>query len=158
MHRKYGVGPGSLFVEAVSVTLAPTAAVVALAVSVAVHPFVAYVGVHRSPGPVPLVPLLVVAVTWTVVVPEGATAVADVAELTVTLLAGVLPNRICVVLSKPVPVSVTVVPPAEGPEEGLIAATVGAAGSADGVGEGDADPWQLRLPGSRRMPSVPTKA
>src|SRR3954451_13433654 len=140
MQRKYGVGPGSLFIEAVSVTLAPTVAVVALAVSVAVHPFVAYVGVHRSLGPVALVPLPVVAVTWTVVVPEGATAVAEVADLTVTLLAAALPNRTWVVLSKPVPVNVTAVRPDDGLEEGVSAVTVGAAGSAVGVGDGDAEP------------------
>lgn len=66
-----------------------------------------------------LVPPGVVAVIATVPVPGGATAVTWVSETTVKEVAGVAPNRTAVVVVSPVPVSVTVVPPAAGPELGL---------------------------------------
>jgi hypothetical protein len=145
-----------LLVVAVRVTLPSTAALAVLAPSEAVQPLFANVGVHRSPTPVALVPLLVVVVTWTVEEPAGATAVSEVADRTETPLAGTLPNATRVVLSKPLPVTVTVVPPVDGPEPGLSAVTVGAPGAAVGVGE--ATVGQLRVPASRRTPSVPTNA
>ncbi|MGX7760476.1 hypothetical protein ACWQ06_17705 [Streptomyces angustmyceticus] len=41
-------------------------------------------------------------------------------------VAGVLPNRTAVAVARPVPVSVTVVPPVDGPEEGLTDVNTGA--------------------------------
>ncbi|GFE19790.1 hypothetical protein Sliba_02430 [Streptomyces nigrescens] len=61
----------------------------------------------------------VVTVICTVPVPAGATAVTWVSETTVKEVAGVAPNRTAVVAARPVPVSVTVVPPAAGPELGV---------------------------------------
>lgn len=51
----------------------------------------------------------------------------EVAELTVKLVAAVAPNVTAVTPVKPVPVIVTTVPPAVGPEVGEIEPTVGAA-------------------------------
>jgi len=65
-------------------------------------------------------------VTSTVPVPAGETAVIDVAELTVTLVAAVAPNLTVLPEANPVPVIVTDVPPAVLPAVGLIAVTVGA--------------------------------
>ncbi len=58
--------------------------------------------------------------------PAGATAVIEVAELTVTLDAAVDPNLTVSPEANPLPVIVTEVPPAVGPADGLTAATVGA--------------------------------
>ena len=71
------------------------------------------------------VPPGVMTVMSTVPVPAGDVAVIDVAELNVKL-AGVVPNFTFVTPVKLVPVSVTVVPPAEGPAVGEIEVTVGA--------------------------------
>ena len=73
------------------------------------------------------VPAGVVTVTSTVPVPAGSTAVICVAETTVTLVAGVVPKSTAVAPLKTVPVMVTVVPPATGPEVGLMSVTTGAA-------------------------------
>ena len=54
----------------------------------------------------------------------GATAVIDVAELTVTPVAAVDPNFTVFPEANPVPVMVTEVPPAVGPLVGLTAVTV----------------------------------
>ena len=68
-----------------------------------------------------------VTVTSTVpAAPAGAVAVIDVALLTVKLLALVAPNLTAVVPAKFVPVMVTEVPPAVGPELGETLVTVGA--------------------------------
>ena len=76
---------------------------------------------------VALVPLAVVTVTFTIPAdPAGDVAVIDVAELTVTAVAVSEPNITVAGDTKPVPVMVTTVPPAVGPEVGLIAVTVGA--------------------------------
>lgn len=70
------------------------------------------------------------AVTTRSTVPEtwaGVTAVICVSELTViTPLAGTPPKVTAVAPVKPVPVTVTLVPPAIGPTVGDIAVTVGA--------------------------------
>src|SRR5437899_1479692 len=68
-----------------------------------------------------LVPLGDVTVTSTVPVPAGAVAVMDVAEPTVKDVAATNPNRTAVAPVKAAPATVTCVPPASGPEEGLIA-------------------------------------
>jgi len=69
----------------------------------------------------------VVAVTCTVPVPAGATAVIWVAELTVNEVAGVAPKFTAVVPVSPVPVRTTVVPPASVPTFGTAATRVGTA-------------------------------
>ena len=74
------------------------------------------------------VPPVVVTVTSTVPLPAGSTAVICVPETTAKLLAAVEPNFTPLAAVKLVPVIVTVVPPAVGPEVGLIDVTVGAAG------------------------------
>ena len=72
------------------------------------------------------VPEAVVTVTLTVpAASAGSTAVICVAELTVKLVAAVLPNFTAVAPVKLVPVMTTVVPPAVGPVLGLTAVTVG---------------------------------
>ena len=71
----------------------------------------------------------VVTITSTAAVPAGEVAVIDVSELTVTSVAGVLPNStvVCSLEAvKPVPAMITGVPPATGPTAGLRAVTVGA--------------------------------
>ena len=68
-----------------------------------------------------------VTVTATVPVPAGELAVIDVAELTVTEPAAVPPNLTVSPDAKPVPVIVTLVPPAVGPLVGAMPDTVGAA-------------------------------
>lgn len=72
------------------------------------------------------VPPAVVTVTSTVPTEcAGLVAVIDVAELTVTFVAAVVPNLTVGEPENPVPVIVTVVPPAVDPLVGLIDATVG---------------------------------
>ena len=58
--------------------------------------------------------------------PAGEVAVMEVEELTVKLLAGVVPKVTAVAPVKLVPVRATEVPPAVDPELGLTAVTVGA--------------------------------
>ena len=60
----------------------------------------------------------------------GEVAVIWVSLSTVKLWAGVLPKSTAVAPVKPMPVIVTVVPPAAGPEDGLTPVTVGASASA----------------------------
>ena len=67
-----------------------------------------------------------VTLTSTVPVPAGDVAVIEVAETTVTPVAGVAPNCTEVAPVKLVPVIVTVVLPAVGPAVGEIDVTVGA--------------------------------
>ncbi len=71
------------------------------------------------PGPV--------TVMSAVPLPAGATAVICVALLTVQLVALVPPNLTAVAPVKLEPVRVTLVPPAVGPVDGLMAVTAGAA-------------------------------
>ena len=72
------------------------------------------------------VPPALVTVTSTLpAASAGAVAVIEVAELTVTLEAAVEPNLTVLPAANPVPVIVTEVPPAVGPNVGLTAATVG---------------------------------
>ena len=59
---------------------------------------------------------------------DGETAVMDVSEFTVKLLAGLEPNETVLAPVKPVPVTVIVVPPAVGPESGETPVTAGAGG------------------------------
>ena len=66
-----------------------------------------------------------VTVTSTVPVPAGAVTVSEVALFTVTPVPAVAPKSTAVAPVKPVPVSVTEVPPATGPLFGLTAVTVG---------------------------------
>jgi hypothetical protein len=73
-------------------------------------------------------------VTTTSTVPAasgGAYAVIDVSELTVKLGALMPPNITPEAVVKPVPVMVTGLPPPEGPNDGLMALTVGTATSLD---------------------------
>ncbi len=71
------------------------------------------------------VPLGVVTVTSTVpALPAGDVTVIEVAVSAVTVPATV-PNSTAVASDRPVPVTVTVVPPAVGPEPGATAVTVG---------------------------------
>ncbi len=72
-----------------------------------------------------LVPAGVVTVTSTVPVPAGEVAVIWVSEPTVKEVAGLGPKRTALAPVKPVPVMVTDVPPAAGPEVGLMAVTDG---------------------------------
>jgi hypothetical protein len=81
--------------------------------------------VNRSPAPGALVPVGVVTVTSTVPVPAGAVAVICVALTGVNEVAGVPPKLTPVAPVKFVPVTVTVVPPAWGPDAGLIDDTTG---------------------------------
>jgi hypothetical protein len=77
---------------------------------------------------VALVPPGVVTVTSTVpAVPVGDVAVIELALFTVTPVAAVAPNFTVAPETNPLPVIVTLVPPANGPAEGLTAVTVGAA-------------------------------
>ena len=71
------------------------------------------------------VPFGVVTVTLTVPVPAGEMAVTEVALLTTTPVAAAVPNLTPVAPVRLVPVMVTEVPPACGPEVGLIEVTVG---------------------------------
>ena len=73
------------------------------------------------------VPPPVVTVTSTVPVPAGAGTVIEVVELTVAGDAALFPNFTAVTPLKLVPVIVTDVPPAVGPEVGDTAVTVGRA-------------------------------
>src|SRR5208283_830056 len=82
--------------------------------------------VNSSTGEVALVPPGVVTVTSTVPAePTGETAVIWVVEVTVKLDAAVVPNITAVAPVNPVPVIVTVVPPATGPAAGVIPVTTG---------------------------------
>src|SRR5450830_673706 len=83
--------------------------------------------VNWSAEPVALVPPPVVTLTSTVPVPAGAVAVICVALLKVKLLAAVPPKVTAVTPAKFVPLMVTLVPPAAGPEVGEILPTVGVA-------------------------------
>jgi hypothetical protein len=71
------------------------------------------------------VPPGVVTVRSTVLVPAGAVAVSDVAELTVVVVAETSPKSTVAPETKPVPVIVTEVPPVVGPALGLTAVTAG---------------------------------
>ncbi len=70
------------------------------------------------PGPI--------TVTSTVPVPAGLTAVIELSLLNVKLVAGVVPKSTAVASVKLVPVIVTNVPPAPGPNAGLTPVTAGA--------------------------------
>ena len=72
-----------------------------------------------------LVPPEVVTVRFTVPEPAGEVAVSEVIELSVTFVAAVPPKLTVAPVTKFVPVTVTVVPPAAGPEVGLRELTVG---------------------------------
>ena len=90
-----------------------------------------------SVGLVAEVPPEVVTVTVTVPLAcAGDVAVIDVADVTVTLVAAVVPKETVVVLVvvNPVPVIVTVDPPVAGPVAGEMPVTVG-------VTEDDGDGW-----------------
>jgi hypothetical protein len=82
--------------------------------------------VNWSAADVAEVPPVVVTLTSTVAVPAGDVAVIWVAELTVNVVAAVAPNVTAVAFRRLVPVMVTVVPPAPGPDAGEIEVTVGA--------------------------------
>ncbi len=71
------------------------------------------------------VPPVVVTLTSTVLVPAGEVAVIEVAELTVKVAAAVAPNATAVAPVRLVPVIVTLVPPAAGPDVGEIELTAG---------------------------------
>ena len=83
---------------------------------------------YLSALPVADVPPTPVTVTSTAPAPAtGETAVIEVAEFTVTLVAAVDPNLTVFPEANPVPVMVTEVPPAVVPLVGLTAVTVGGA-------------------------------
>ena len=74
------------------------------------------------------VPAAVTTVTSTTPLPAGSVAVICVFELTEKLVAAVSPKDTAVAPVKPVPVRITLLPPASGPAAGLTTlATVGAA-------------------------------
>jgi hypothetical protein len=82
-------------------------------------------------------PLLVAEAVWTVTAlapaaPAGEVAVTVLSELTVKAVAAVVPKNTSRVLIKAVPVMVTIVPPAVGPEVGVIEVITG-------------DSWKLKL-------------
>jgi hypothetical protein len=83
--------------------------------------------VNWSAGTAADVPAVFVTVTSTApgVTVEGDVAVIEVAEFTVTPVAAVAPNATVEPVTKLVPVIVTDVPPAVGPDVGVIDATVG---------------------------------
>ena len=82
----------------------------------------------RSPDPVPEVPVKVATVISTVAAAcDGLVAVIDVLELTVKLTAATPPKKTPVAPVKPVPMIVTLVPPAVLPVLGETEVTVGAA-------------------------------
>ena len=86
--------------------------------------------VKMNASPLVLVDVPPAVVTMTLTVPTasaGAIAVICVAELTVKLLAAVLPNITAVAPVKLAPVMTTDVPPASGPKLGLSVDTTGAA-------------------------------
>ena len=70
-------------------------------------------------------PAVVVTITSTVPVPAGEEAVIEVALAKTTSVAGVEPKSTMELLVKPVPLIVTLVPPAAGPLSGLTEVTVG---------------------------------
>ncbi len=74
------------------------------------------------------VPLGVTTVTSTVPEPAGETAVALESLFTAMVVAAEEPNMMAVAPVKPVPLRLTVVPPAAGPEVGLMAVTLGGPG------------------------------
>ena len=78
--------------------------------------------------------------TSTVPAPAGEVAVIWVAELTVNPVAAVAPNVTAVAPENPVPVMVTVVPPARGPALGEIEVTTGAATKVNWSAADVADP------------------
>ncbi len=79
-----------------------------------------------SVGLVAEVPPEVVTVTVTVPLAcAGDVTVIDVADVTVTLVAAVVPKETVAVLVNPLPVIVTVVPPVAGPVGGEMPVTVG---------------------------------
>ena len=81
---------------------------------------------YRSAALAVLVPSGVVTVMSMVAAPSaGLVAVMLVGLLTVKLVAAVVPNITAVAFVKPVPVIVTLVPPAVGPAEGATWVTVG---------------------------------
>jgi hypothetical protein len=82
--------------------------------------------VNVSWTPVALVPLAVVTVTSTFPLDaDGEVAVIDVADVTVNDVAGSAPKSTAVAPRKFVPVTVTTVPPLDGPRAGLTPDTVG---------------------------------
>ena len=82
---------------------------------------------NSSAEPVALVPSGVVTLTETVPLTSlGETAVMEVSLFTVKLLAAVAPKATAVAPVKPVPVMITLVPPAFRPEVGEMAGTAGA--------------------------------
>ena len=83
--------------------------------------------VNWSAADVAEVPPVVITLTSTVPVPEGDVAVIVVEDTTVKPVAAVAPKVTAVAPERLVPVMVTVVPPAPGPDVGEIELTVGAA-------------------------------
>jgi hypothetical protein len=81
--------------------------------------------VKRSPEGAALVPFGVVTVTSATPEPAGETAVICVSLSTLKLDATAAPKRTAVAPVNVVPVIVTLVPPAPGPDDGLIAVTAG---------------------------------
>jgi hypothetical protein len=116
MDMPYGVGPRFTLAIAVSVTDAPTAGVVVLAVREIEYVLLETRYVNSSAGLTGLVPPGPVTVTSTVPpttegLPDGAFAVIDVGEFTTTPVAAVPPKATVSPAPKFVPVMVTVVPP-----------------------------------------------
>ena len=102
-----------------------------------------------SAGPTGLVPDGVVTRTSTVpAVPAGATAVSDVDEVTVKSVAGAVPKSTASASVNPVPVTLTVVPPAVAP---LAGATPDDRRGAEVVGEGHAGQGRDGLVGGQQV-------
>src|SRR5262249_13356086 len=107
----------------VTVTAVPPALVPLAGLRPVMVGFARYV--YRSAADVALVPLGVVTVPSTVPVPDGATAVAGVADVTENEVAFLVPKRTRVAPVNPAPLITTVVPPAFTPELGLMLETTG---------------------------------
>jgi hypothetical protein len=80
--------------------------------------------VNTSAGEVGEVPPVAVTVTSTAPVPGGLSAVIEVSLTKLSLVAGVAPKSTAVRPVNPVPVILTIVPPATGPKVGLKPVTV----------------------------------
>ncbi|GAB7029595.1 hypothetical protein JCM4914_10560 [Streptomyces platensis subsp. malvinus] len=109
-----------------------------------------------------LVPLGVVTVTWTTPEPGGEVAVRRVSDVTVNEAAGTAPKRTAVAPLKPVPVTVTPVPPVAGPEAGDTEPTVGPDAAANRSSEAVVE-WGKRgtagfLPRSEPRPTAKRRA
>jgi hypothetical protein len=117
--------PVPLMVTLVPPAAGPVSGLTAVTVGLLpVLPVLVYV--KSSEDEVVDVPAVVITVTSTVPVPAGEEAVTEVGLTTVTPVACTEPKSTVAPVKNPVPLIVTLVPPAAGPLSGLTAVTVGA--------------------------------